>query len=118
MSRHRVGVEPDFRLDRCSACQLVWFDDGEWERLQQAGLGRSLVRILTDGWQRAIVAEENRMRRESQIRQRLGEETYAELQRVRQWLAAQPNREELIALLASDKREPLLQPVRMPGQGD
>ncbi|TVO51629.1 hypothetical protein [Denitromonas halophila] len=102
MSRHRVGLLPDFRLDRCSPCQLVWCDDGEWTRLSHARLAQALDHILTDAWQQALVAQENRARREAEIRKRLGDDTYEELQRIRQWLATQPNRVELIGLLSAD----------------
>lgn len=102
MSRHRVGLTPDFRLDRCSPCQLVWCDDGEWTRLHQARLAQGLARILTDSWQQTLIAQENRARREAEIRKRLGDDTYEELQRIRQWLATQPNRVELIGLLTGD----------------
>ena len=30
------GSPVDFRIDRCSPCQQVWFDQGEWSALAQA----------------------------------------------------------------------------------
>ena len=99
MERLRVGRSPDFRLDRCSACQRVWLDDGEWAALVAAGLAACLGDILSDGWQRQLQGEEARARREAELRARHGDACIDELARVRAWLATQPQRETLLALL-------------------
>ncbi len=102
MQRLRSGIEPGFRIDRCVACQNVWLDSGEWDALVHAGLRNRLVELLSDGWQRQVQANELRAARESALRARLGDPCVDELLRVRQWLAAQPNREELLGLLGAD----------------
>jgi Zn-finger nucleic acid-binding protein len=99
MERLRVGRSPDFRLDRCGACQRVWLDDGEWAALVAAGLAACLGDILSDGWQRQLQGEEARARREAELRARHGDACIDELARVRAWLATQPQRETLLALL-------------------
>lgn len=99
MHRYRVGARPDFRLDRCAPCQTVWFDAGEWQALLAAGLGARLEEILSDGWQRQLQADELRQGREAVLRQRHGDACIDELARMRQWLQAQPHRDELLALL-------------------
>ncbi len=99
MSRHRTGTAPDFRLDRCGACQLVWLDDGEWALLEQNGLALQLDQVLTDAWQQRVQALENQQRRDGQLRARLGEETFAEVRRIKTWLATHPFKNEIIGLI-------------------
>lgn len=99
MQRVRVGATPDFRLDRCAACALLWLDRGEWDALRSAGWADSLEEILSERWQRDVQAQELRTRREAQLREKHGDACIAELARVRDWLDAQPHREELLALL-------------------
>ncbi len=99
MQRVRVGATPDFRLDRCAGCALLWLDRGEWEALRSAGLATRLEDILSERWQRDLQAQEVRTRREAQLQEKHGAECMAELARVRDWLAAQPHRDELLALL-------------------
>lgn len=103
MQRYRVGTTPDFRLDRCASCQAVWFAAGEWQALLATGMGTRLDEILTDAWQRQVQAEELRKGREAVLRQRHGEVVMDELIRIRQWLQAQPHRDELLALLGADR---------------
>ena len=102
MQRYRVGSTPDFRVDRCTSCQAVWFAAGEWQALLATGMGTRLDEILTDAWQRQVQAEELRKGREVVLRQRHGAATMDELGRIRQWLHAQPERDELLALLRAD----------------
>ncbi len=99
MQRLRVGASPDFRVDRCSRCQWVWLDAGEWAALAGAGLATQLGEILSDGWQRQLRDEESRGRREAELRARHGDECIDELNRIRAWLSAQPQRDALLALL-------------------
>jgi len=99
MQRYRVGTQPDFRLDACSACQLVWLDRGEWASLAQGDLSGRLTEILSEAWQRRLRADELRNRREAGLRAKHGDACIDELIRVRSWLDAQPQREELLALL-------------------
>ncbi len=101
MERLRVGRSPDFRLDRCSACQRIWLDAGEWAALAEAGLATRLGEILSDGWQRQLRDADAQARRETELRARHGDACIDELARVRAWLATQPQRETLLALLRS-----------------
>lgn len=99
MQRLRVGSQPDFRVDRCAGCQLVWLDAGEWSALRGVGQATRLEEILGDARQRQLQADELRQRREQALRAKHGDACVDELARVRQWLAGQPHPDELIALL-------------------
>ncbi|MFT3735974.1 MAG: zf-TFIIB domain-containing protein [Rhodocyclaceae bacterium] len=99
MQRYRVGVTPDFRVDHCPECQLVWLDKGEWAALAQAGLAAKLGEIVSAAWQRRVQSDDLRARREAGLRSRHGDACIDEIKRMREWLDTQPQREELIALL-------------------
>lgn len=99
MQRLRVGGTPEFRLDRCPGCALLWLDRGEWEALRGNGLALMVEEITSERWQRDLQASEVRALRETQLRDKHGAERMAELARMRDWLQAQPQRDELLALL-------------------
>jgi len=102
MTRYRAAAGSNLRLDRCSHCQLVWLDGGEWAALAAAGLDDRLDNILTDAWQRRIQLDVSRQRREAALRLRLGDEVVEELQRIQSWLHSRPNGRELLALLGGE----------------
>jgi Zn-finger nucleic acid-binding protein len=99
MQRLRVGGTPDFRIDRCPACALLWLDRGEWDALRANGLALHVEEILSERSQRDLQAGEVRALRAAQLREKHGDERMAELERMRDWLQAQPQRDELLALL-------------------
>ncbi|MDO6386526.1 zf-TFIIB domain-containing protein [Uliginosibacterium sp. 31-12] len=99
MQRYRAGMTPDFRVDHCPACQLVWLDKGEWQALAQAGLATRLGEIVSAAWQRRVQGDELRARREAGLRSKHGDACIDEIKRVREWLDGQAQRDELIALL-------------------
>jgi len=102
MQRLRVSAGPDFRIDRCIACQNLWFDQGEWRALVSRGLANRLDELLSDGWQRRLQTEEVREVRLAALRRRYGNDCIDELDRIRVWLDTQPHRDELLALLRAD----------------
>jgi Zn-finger nucleic acid-binding protein len=101
MQRYRPSTELEFWIDRCSACQLVWFDRDEWTALAGLGLAGRLRNVLTDAWQRQLRDEEIDRQREASLRARHGNACMDEVDRIRRWLASQPQRDELLALLRS-----------------
>uniref|UniRef100_UPI000D3CE468 zf-TFIIB domain-containing protein n=1 Tax=unclassified Variovorax TaxID=663243 RepID=UPI000D3CE468 len=102
MQRLRVSAGPDFRIDRCVACQNLWFDKGEWQAIVSRGLAGRLDQLLSDGWQRRLQSEEVREVRIAALRRRYGDDCIDELDRIRAWLDTQPHRDELLALLRAD----------------
>ncbi|MDO5693410.1 MAG: zf-TFIIB domain-containing protein [Pseudomonadota bacterium] len=106
MERLPVDAGGAFRVDRCGPCQYLWLDQGEWPALVQSGLALQLDALLSDGGQRRLQAERLQASRMQALRQRHGDEGVDEILRVRRWLAGQPHRDELLALLrASDLPE-------------
>ncbi len=102
MQRLRMSAGPDFRVDRCVACQNLWFDQGEWRAIVSRGLAGRLDEMLSDGWQRRLQTEVVREARVAALRRRYGDVCIDELDRIRAWLDTQPHRDELLALLRTD----------------
>lgn len=103
MERLPVDAAEAFRVDRCGPCQLVWLDPGEWQALVQRGLAVQLDTLLSDGGQRRLQAERLQASRLQALRQRHGDACMDEVQRIRRWLAEQPHRDELLALIRANE---------------
>lgn len=105
MERLPMDAAGVLRVDRCSACQTVWLDPGEWQALVQRGLARQLDALMSDGGQRRLQAERLQASRIQALRQRHGDACLDEVLRIRRWLAEQPRRDEILALIQAN--EPL-----------
>lgn len=90
-----------FRIDQCGHCNSFWLDRGEWDVLRQQQLHRLLHKITNEPWQRQLRAEERRATWEAIYTARFGADDYAEIQRIRAWLTAHPQRAMLLAFLTS-----------------
>ncbi len=101
MTRIKVSNDKPLLLDYSAAAQAVWLDKGEWESLLALGLHDQLDAIVSERWQTDLKLAASRERTETAMRLRFGDAAYAELARVRAWLAAQPNRSEMIAFLGA-----------------
>lgn len=99
MERLLSGHAVDFRVDRCTGCQLLWMDKGEWNALVEAGFGKTLLELLSDAGQLQLRHAANHRRHEADLRARHGDAVVDELIRMRAWLAAQPQADTLLALL-------------------
>ncbi|MFN7156522.1 MAG: zf-TFIIB domain-containing protein [Acidovorax sp.] len=105
MQRLAVDAQGAFRVDRCGPCQYLWLDRGEWQALVHRGLAEQLDTLLSDGGQRRIQNERLQATRMLALRQRHGDACMDEVLRIRQWLAEQPHRDEVLALIRAT--EPL-----------
>lgn len=103
MERLSVDATEAFRVDRCGPCQLVWLDPGEWQALVQRGLALQLDTLLSDGGQRRLQAERLQATRMQALRQRHGDTCMDEVLRIRRWLAEQPHRDEILALIRANE---------------
>src|SRR5947208_16393652 len=99
MVKYLVGRGLPFTIDHCHGCKGIWLDGNEWEALRKRNLHDDLNLMFTSFWQ----TEAQRLDRKRKMEQiyigRFGEEDYAEIKRIRYWLDAKTNREELIAYL-------------------
>ena len=103
MSRFKISADTAHSLDFCFHCGLIWLDAGEWAFLQQRDLHTKIRAVTSDAWQRQIREATNTRRREGELAQDLGAETFRTVDDFRRWLDAQPHRAEILRYL---QREP------------
>lgn len=99
LRRYKIWPNIDFHLDRCGGCNGVWFDPHEWQILKSNGLHDQINQCFTEPWQRQLREEEKRRRFEKIYRQKFGPDDYAEVRRIKCWLAHHPQRSGLLAYL-------------------
>ncbi len=99
MVKYLVGHGLSFTIDHCEGCKGVWFDRNEWEALKERNLHDDLNSMLTSFWQKAAQKEVRKKRLEQIYIARFGPDDYAEIERVRAWLATRPNKQNLLAFL-------------------
>jgi len=100
MTKYRISSGHDNRLDLCANCDEAWLDRGEWSLLKSLNLGAKMPTVFTEQWQRQVrqqVTEESRRQRFVGM---LGEETITEADKVRQWIAKEPKRAEILQYLS------------------
>lgn len=100
--KYRVGHSLGFSLDRCRNCGGTWFDREEWEILQSGELRDEVHPIFSAAWQQQIRKEDRARHLQKLFTKKVGEEDFAEIKRVKDWLDQHPLRFELRAFLDSD----------------
>ena len=101
--RYRIGHGVPFSLDRCGACNGVWFDRAEWASLRTRGLHRELPEIFGPSWQFGLRSEAQRTQQEKRFSERLGTEA-GRVREFADWIAAHPRRSEILAYVQSRLR--------------
>ena len=51
LSRAKVSLKTSFYIERCSSCNGIWCDGGEWEVLEKLGWHTHIEQFFTAGWQ-------------------------------------------------------------------
>ena len=51
LSRAKVMLENPFYVERCSNCQGIWCDHGEWDVLEALGLHTTIDQLFSSEWQ-------------------------------------------------------------------
>jgi len=99
MVKYLVGHGFSFTIDHCEGCKGVWFDRNEWEVLKERNLHDDLNSMFTSFWQDAAQKEARKKRLEQIYISRFGADDYAEIERIRTWLATHPKKQDLLAYL-------------------
>ncbi|NOK58120.1 MAG: hypothetical protein GFH25_541186n384 [Chloroflexi bacterium AL-N10] len=102
MLRYQVGHDVNIILDHCDNCNSVWFDHHKWDVLRNHNLHSDIHRIFTEAWQRRVRDADHRAMMEAIYREKFGSDDYTEVQRVKAWLDAHPQREALRAYLNAE----------------
>lgn len=97
--KYLVGHGFSFTIDHCAGCKGVWLDRNEWEALKERNLHDDLNSMFTSFWQDAAEKEARKKRLERIYISRFGPDDYAEIERVRAWLATRDNKQDLLAYL-------------------
>lgn len=97
--KYKVGHETGVILDHCHSCGGVWFEQREWDVLQDRNLHDEVYKIFTRSWQQQVRQEEAKKHFQSFYAQKFGEQDYAEIRRIKQWIVQHPQRVTLIAYL-------------------
>ncbi len=99
LRRFKIWTDIDFHLDRCKHCNGVWFDKNEWQNLKRRNLHKQIHHFFTEPWQNKLRREETKKRFEKLYLDRFGAEDYAEIKRIKTWLAKHPQGPHLLAYL-------------------
>jgi Zn-finger nucleic acid-binding protein len=99
MRMARVGHGVQTSIDRCGTCGSFWLDANEWQVLKGRNLHDDLHFIHSDAWQADVSRAEREEMRLRLLREKVGNADFAEIVRVRDWLASNPRRVELITYL-------------------
>lgn len=110
LTRHPVGHELGFALDRCNHCGGMWFDAGEWEALKRRNLHDDAHLIFTEAWQAQVRHDQARKDYRRLLTEKLGDRDLAEAERIKAWLDAHPQAPTLYAFLLGGRTPEELPP--------
>lgn len=117
---HRTGVCPDghgllrrarasnddpYFLERCARCGGVWFDPGEWSRLAEANLLNDVTSLWSPAWREHLSEAHNRASLQSDLRNKLGDETFELMERLVTKLGDASQRALVLAYLQQRLRD-------------
>lgn len=76
MPSYHIGHGTSNRIERCSTCAGVWFDENEWELLKSRNLHDEIHRIFSRPWQDSVKKEEQEKRYETIVCNIVGDEDF------------------------------------------
>lgn len=101
MIKYRISQNANCRLDLSPAVNGIWLNNGEWDLLKQEKLATELNHIFTEPWQKQIRDASAKATLDAIYASKFGQETYAELKRIREWLKNQNQRADMIGFLSA-----------------
>ena len=102
LSKFKVGHSLGFSLDRCGNCGGTWFDRNEWEILQSSELRSQIHLIFSAAWQQQVQNADRARHLQELLTDKIGENDFVEIKRIKEWLDQHPHRQSLLAFLNSD----------------
>ena len=96
---YKVSANLNFKVEHCAFCYGIWFDKNEWENLRANNLHNKIGEFFTESWQKKIKEEERRQYFEDFYTRKFGEEDYAKIKEIRNWLDNNENKDMLLAYL-------------------
>lgn len=97
--------ELGFSLDRCPRCGGVWFDHGEWDRLAEANVVDNLSVLWDPAFRAARRQAKEQKRIDDELRADIGEERFARLRELADWLGEHPQKSRVLAWFEHEIRD-------------
>ncbi|WP_086934180.1 hypothetical protein [Agarilytica rhodophyticola] len=86
MSKYRIGLERDNRVELCANCDEAWLDTGEWQLLKCLDLHNHLPDIFTDAYQRELRKKQQREKWDMHFEKEIGAEDFERVRQFKIWL--------------------------------
>ncbi|MFA0809600.1 TFIIB-type zinc ribbon-containing protein [Microbulbifer epialgicus] len=102
MQKFKIMSGSEHRLDYSAMVGGIWLDKGEWELLKAEGLAGSLNFLVTHEWQKKIRSTKAQETFSEIYKARFGEELYAKVKDVREWLHSQEQKIDILAYLTAE----------------
>ena len=99
LRRYKVWPNQDFYIDRDERTQSIWLDHGEWEYFKTHNLHDNIHLFFMPQWQKQLNDQELRASLEKRYIERFGQEDYARIKEIREWIYAHPHSNTLLAFL-------------------
>lgn len=101
MTKFKIGVERQNRIELCTACDEAWLDAGEWQLLKSLDVHNKLPSIFTDAWQRNIRLKNREASLKAYYEKNLDKEVFDRVDGFKQWLEEQPEKNRIIQYLTT-----------------
>lgn len=105
MTKFKVGVKTENRIDLCSGCDEAWLDKGEWQLLKHLDVHDKLPKIFTDVWQRNIRLERQQQFQQARFEELLGVDGFERLDEFKKWLDKHPEKSSIKNYLITNPME-------------
>ncbi|WP_111980234.1 zf-TFIIB domain-containing protein [Algibacillus agarilyticus] len=102
MRKFRISSTHHHKLDYSNLVGGIWLDKGEWELLKSEGLAGCLNAVLKQNWQNNIRQNNAKANFAEIYSAKFGDETYAKVKELREWLSSQDKKSDLRAYLLAD----------------
>lgn len=102
MHKYKIAHDSGHKLDYSPIVGGVWLDKGEWEYLKEKNLAGSMNKVFTSQWQKAIREKNAEITFKDIYQEKFGEETYAKVKEVREWLNNHPCKTDLRAYILAE----------------
>lgn len=102
MHKYKIAHDSGHKLDYSPSVGGVWLDKGEWEYLKEKNLAGSMNKVFTSQWQKSVREKSAEITFADLYQEKFGEESYAKVKEVRQWLNNHPCKIDLRAYILAD----------------
>ncbi|MBF7073410.1 zf-TFIIB domain-containing protein [Glaciecola sp. MH2013] len=102
MRKFKVSAKTSHRIDYSNAVGGIWLDSGEWELLKAEGIAGTLNNVLTQSWQNKIREKSSTNNFADIYESKFGEDNYAKVKEIREWLNSQPQKSDLRSYLLAE----------------